>query len=50
MYYIKSEKGYWLHNARGYTNDKAKAGTFTFSDMDRMRLNLDGCTLEAVIN
>lgn len=47
MYYIKSKKGYWLQNACGYTDNKAKAGAFTFGDMDRLCLNLDGCTLEA---
>lgn len=46
MYYIKSEKGYWLHNGYGYTDKKDKAGLFTFDDMSRLCLNLDGCTLE----
>lgn len=46
MYYIKSEKGYWLPNAYGYTDSKDKAGLFSFDDMSRLRLNLDGCTLE----
>lgn len=44
MYYIKSDKGYWLPGAYGYTQDKSKAGVFSLSDMER--LALDGCTLE----
>lgn len=47
MYYIKSEKGYWLPNAYGYTQCQTKAGLFSFADMERLSLNLDGCMLEA---
>lgn len=45
MFYIKSDKGYWLPGAYGYTQDKQKAGVFSLADMER--LALDGCTLEA---
>lgn len=44
MYYIKSDKGYWLPNAYGYTRSKAEAGTFSLADMEK--LALDGCELE----
>lgn len=44
MYYIKSEKGYWLPGGYGYTKNKADAGVFTLADMQQ--LALDGCTLE----
>lgn len=43
-YYIKSEKGYWLKNALGYTQSKQEAGFFSLDDM--RDLNLDECTLE----
>lgn len=46
MYYIKSEKGYWMPNACGYTKCQTKAGLFSLADMERLSLNLDGCTLE----
>lgn len=42
-YYIKSEKGFWLQNAYGYTQNRNEAGIFTLADMEG--LNLDGCTL-----
>ena len=45
MYYIKSQKGYWLPKGYGYTDDKEKAGRFTYKDMHDLSLNLDGCTL-----
>lgn len=48
MYYIKSEKGYWKPQGYGYTDCKNKAGLFTFEDMERLGLNLDGCTLEMI--
>lgn len=48
MYYIKSEKGYWLPKGYGYTDCKTKAGAFTLKDMDLFGLNLDGCTLEVL--
>lgn len=46
MYYIKSEKGYWLPGGYGYTKNKADAGIFSLADMEM--LVIDGCTLEAV--
>ena len=48
MYYIKSEKGYWMTNGYGYTQCRTKAGLFSLADMERLSLNLDGCTLEIV--
>lgn len=47
MYYIKSEKGYWLENGFGYTKNKKEAAVFTLIQMEALRLNLDGCTLYA---
>ncbi len=47
MYYIKSEKGYWLPGGYGYTRNKAEAGVFSLADM--ARLALDGCTLEEAL-
>lgn len=44
MYYIKTEKGYWLAGGYGYTRNKTDAGVFSLADMER--LHLDGCTLE----
>ena len=44
MYHIKSDKGYWMADAYGYTNDKSKAGLFSLADM--ANLFIDGCTLE----
>lgn len=44
-YYIQSEKGFWLQNAYGYTQNKNEAGIFTLADMERF--NLDGATLFA---
>lgn len=45
MYYLKSEKGFWLPNAFGYTCDKKEAGIFSLEQMKN--LNLDGVTLIA---
>lgn len=44
MYYIKSDKGYWLPGAYGYTQSKKEAGIFSLVDMEK--LALDGCMLE----
>lgn len=53
MYYIKSDKGYWLlvtgywlPGAYGYTHSKKEAGIFSLVDMKK--LALDGCELEVV--
>ncbi|WP_319784481.1 hypothetical protein [Oceanisphaera sp. IT1-181] len=46
-FHIKSDKGYWLQNAFGYTQKENEAGIFTFEDMQRLNLNLDECTLYA---
>jgi hypothetical protein len=43
IYIVHSAKGYWLTDAKGYTQDIEKAGHFNFSDL--AMFNLDKCTL-----
>lgn len=47
-YRIKSEKGFWLPRAAGYTKSEAEAGQWTLAELASAGWNLDGCTLWVV--